>query len=122
MIKFNENEMKILRRAYIDYKQLERLLDIEFGETADLNAVYEYIKRLSDLKHLGYHIDFTNVDIEEGYFDFNYNDMCLTISVYNTRLIVKLADSIEIWNDKESSYLAEFDFDSLEKLILGYEK
>ena len=33
MKKYNEREMKILTRVYIDYKQLERKLNIDFGDT-----------------------------------------------------------------------------------------
>lgn len=97
-MKFNDRELRILRRAYVDYINLERLLNVEFGETTNINKVYEYIEELKHQRYLGYNIDFTNVELDEGFFDFNYNDMCLSISVYNTRNIVKLCDSIEVWD------------------------
>ena len=36
MIKYNEEDMKVLKRAYIDYKQLERQLNIDIGDTEDI--------------------------------------------------------------------------------------
>ncbi len=119
-MKFNEQEMIILKRAYIDYKQLERQLNIDFGDTRDLRAVYDYI---DEMRKYNKTIGFTNVDLEEGYFDFNYNDMCLTISVYNKAEYVRLSDGIEIWNNEKLSLLVGLiEFNELEKIVLGYDK
>lgn len=111
-MKYSNEEMKILKRAYIDYKQLERKLNIDLGDTADLEKAYNYINDLRETS-------FTNVDLEVAeYFDFNYKDMCLTISKNNYRNVCKLAESIELWNDKENSYINTIDFEDLEKMIL----
>lgn len=108
-------DQQIKKRAYIDYKQLERKLAIDLGDTKDLEKVYNYI---DDLKGTS----FTNVNLEVGeYFDFNYKDMCLTISKNNYRNVCKLTESIELWNDKEETYIGTFDFEDLEKEVLGYE-
>lgn len=108
-------DQQIKKRAYIDYKQLERKLAIDLGDTEDLEKVYNYI---NDLRGTS----FTNVNLEVGeYFDFNYKDMCLTISKNNYRNVCKLTESIELWNDKEETYIGTFDFEDLEKEVLGYE-
>lgn len=108
-------DQQIKKRAYIDYKQLERQLNIDIGDTEDIRKMYDYI---DDLRGA----NFTNVDLEvEEYFDFNYKDMCLTISKNNMRNVCKLTESIELWNDKENTYIGTFDFDDLEKEVLGYE-
>lgn len=108
-------DQQIKKRAYIDYKQLERKLAIDLGDTEDLEKVYNYI---DDLRGTS----FTNVNLEVGeYFDFNYKDMCLTISKNNYRNVCKLTESIELWNDKEETYIGTFDFEDLEKEVLGYE-
>ena len=120
MKKYNEREMKILTRVYIDYKQLERKLNIDFGDTYDIEKVYNYMLKLKENDTT---IGFTNVDLDIcEYFDFNYKDMCLTISKNNYRNVCKLAESIELWNDKETTYINTIDFEELEKLVLGYEK
>lgn len=120
-MEYTKEEYKILLRAYIDYKQLERELYLDFGETKDIQAVYNYIKELAEQTQF-YHIDFVEVNLQEGYFDFNYNDMVLTISMYNRRNIVMLCDTIDVWNDKEDNLIGEFDFNTLEKIIFGYRK
>lgn len=108
-------DQQIKKRAYIDYKQLERQLNIDIGDTEDIVKVYNYI---DDLRG----VSFTNVDLEnDKYFDFNYKDMCLTISKDNMRNVCKLTESIELWNDKENTYIGTFDFNDLEKEVLGYE-
>lgn len=113
MIKYNNEDMKILKRAYIDYRQLERKLSIDLGDTKDLEKAYNYI---NDLKGAS----FTNVDLEVGeYFDFNYKDMCLTISKNNYRGVCKLAESIELWNDKENKYINTILFEDLEKIVFS---
>ena len=43
---YNEEDMKILKRAYIDYKQLERKLNIDIGDTDNIKKVYDYILEL----------------------------------------------------------------------------
>ena len=117
--KYNEEYMKILKRAYIDYKQLERKLSINIGDTDNIKKVYDYILELKGNDNT---ISMTNVDLDIcEYFDFNYKDMCLTISKNNYRNVCKLAESIELWNDKETTYINTIDFDELEKLVLGYE-
>lgn len=113
---YSEEDMKILKRAYIDYKQLERKLSIDLGDTEDLEKAYDYINDLRETS-------FTNVDLEVGeYFDFNYKDMCLTISKNNYRNVCKLAESVELWNDKEETYVGTLDFDDLEKIVLDYDE
>ena len=113
---YSEEDMKILKRAYIDYKQLERKLSIDIGDTDNITKVYNY---MSDLRE----VSFTNVDLNVSeYFDFNYKDMCLTISKNNYRNVCRLAESIELWNDNETSYINTIGFEELEKLVLGYEK
>lgn len=116
MIKYNEEDMKVLKRAYIDYKQLERQLNIDIGDTEDIRKMYDYI---DDLRGAS----FTNVSLEVGeYFDFNYKDMCLTISKNNYRNVCKLAESVELWNDKEETYIDTILFEDLEKIVLGYDE
>ena len=117
---YNEEDMKILKRAYIDYKQLERKLSIDIGDTDNIKKVYDYIL---ELKRNDDTIGMTNVDLDIcEYFDFNYKDMCLTISKNNYRNVCRLAESIELWNDNKTTYINTIDFEELEKLVLGYEK
>lgn len=112
---FKEKDMELIRRVYIDYKQLERKLSIDIGDTKDINEVYEYMNELKEVSP-------TNVELEYGYFDFNYKDMCLTISNGNRREVCRLCESIEIWNDSENTYFGTYDFEDIEKEVLGYGK
>lgn len=98
----------IYKRAYIDYRQLERQLTIDIGETTNIKEVYDYIGQLPN-------VSFTNVDLDYGYFDFNYKDMCLTISTFNNRGVVRLAESIELWDDENECLLDVIDFNDLER-------
>ena len=59
MIKYNEEDMKVLKRAYIDYKKLERQLNIDIGDTEDIRKMYDYI---DDLRGAS----FKNVSLEVG--------------------------------------------------------
>lgn len=117
MKKYNEREMKILTRVYVDYKQLERQLNIDFGDTYNIEKVYEYIEDMSKNNRT---ISFTNVDLDLGYFDFYYNDMLLTISKYNKREVCKLGEDIIIYDDENATDFDEMDFEELEKIVLGY--
>ena len=117
MRKYTDEEMEILTRCYVDYKQLERLLYIEIGNTTDITKVYNF---MVDLKRKDNRFGFTNVELDEGYFDFNYRDMLLTISTYNTRKICLLGNLICVYDDKNCCDLCEIDFDDLEKLIFNY--
>ena len=65
-------------------------------------------------------IGFTNVDLDLGYFDFNYKDMLLTISKYNRREVVKLGEDIIIYDDEMGTDFDEMNFEELEKIVLGY--
>lgn len=114
---YNDEEMKILKRIYIDYKQLERKLNIDIGETTDIEKVYNYIQ---ELKENDMSIGFTNIELDLGYFDFNYKDMLITISKFNKRGICKIAEDIIPYNDEKGYELDSIDFEDLEKLILGY--
>lgn len=62
----------------------------------------------------------TNEDLELGYFDFNYRDMLITISKYNRREVVKLAEDIIIYDDEMGTDFDEMNFEELEKIVLGY--
>lgn len=117
MKKYNEREMKILTRVYVDYKQLERKLNIDFGDTTDIEEVYNYIL---ELKENDTTIGITNVELDLGYFDFNYKDMLITISKYNKREICKIAEDIIIYDDEMGTDFEEMDFEDLEKIVLGY--
>lgn len=117
MKKYNEREMKILTRVYVDYKQLERKLNIDFGDTTDIEEVYNYIL---ELKKNDTTIGITNVELDLGYFDFNYKDMLITISKYNKRGICKIAEDIIIYDDEMGTDFEEMDFEDLEKIVLGY--
>lgn len=117
MKKYNEREMKILTRVYIDYKQLERKLNIDFGDTTDIEEVYNYIL---ELKKNDTTIGITNVELDLGYFDFNYKDMLITISKYNKRGICKIAEDIIIYDDEMGTDFDEMNFEELEKIVLGY--
>ena len=117
MKKYNEREMKILTRVYIDYKQLERKLNIDFGDTYDIEKVYNYMLKLKEKDTT---IGFTNVDLDLGYFDFNYKDMLLTISKYNRREVCKLREDIIIYDDEMGTDFDEMNFEDLEKIVLGY--
>lgn len=98
----------IYKRAYIDYKQLERQLAIDIGETTNIKEVYDYVGQLPT-------VSFIDVDLDYGYFDFNYKDMCLTISTFNNRGIVRLAESIDLWDN--GCLLDVIDFNDLERKI-----
>jgi len=117
MKKYNEREMKILTRVYIDYKQLERKLSIDIGDTYDIEKVYKY---MLELKKKDTTIGFTNIDLDLGYFDFNYKDMLLTISKYNKREVCKLGEDIIIYDDEMGTDFDEMNFEDLEKIVLGY--
>ncbi len=117
--KYNDKDMKILKKAYVDYRQLERKLSIDFGDTHDIEKVYKYIEKMAEDN---VSISFTNVDLDLGYFDFYYNDMLLTISTNNRREVVKLSGDITISNLEEFYDIDTLDFEELEKLVFGIEK
>ena len=48
--------------------------------------------------------------------------ICLTISKNNYRNVCKLAESVELWNDKENTYIDTILFEDLEKIVLGYDE
>lgn len=108
----NIKNTELLKNVYNDYKQLKAKIIADLGITNDLEKAYNYIK---DLKGAS----FTNVDLETmQYFDFNYKDICLTI--YKSSLdngICKLAENIEIWNDKTNEYIGSVSFRYLERLF-----
>lgn len=117
-MKYNEEKMKILRRAYIDYRQLERQLYIDFGNTNNLEEVYEYIENIirydkSSNNYIG--------TLNEDYFDFTYRNMDLSVSLGNRASLVRLCENIEIWDNTRSVMVADIDFNELEKMVLGYE-
>ena len=88
-------------------------------EAEDITSNRGILDYIDDLRGAS----FTNVSLEVGeYFDFNYKDMCLTISKNNYRNVCKLAESVELWNDKEETYIGTLDFDDLEKIVLGYDE
>ena len=107
-----EDKEKLFRKAYIDYKQLERFLSIDLGDSHDIEKAYNYIKDMSERNKT---ISFTNVDLDLGYFDFYYYDMLLTISTYNKREVCKLAESIIIYDRYDNDY--EIDFNDLERKV-----
>ena len=90
-------------KAYHDYMNFKEELE-------NLNytflELYTYLKNRKD-------ISFTNVELDWGYYDFNYKDMTLTINNKNNK--AELSSIIELWNDKSCSYITTFDIKELEK-------
>lgn len=102
---------KIYKRAYIDYKQLERELNKKVGEVNDLKVMQEYMKKT-------YNINITKV--EDKCFVFNYKDMSLIITNNNPRELCQLFEVIMIYDEK-GNVIKIIDFNDLEKEILKYE-
>ncbi len=106
------NDFETKKSAYINYKELERRLGIEVGNTNTIENVYNYIKNSKDCK-------ITNEQLEEGWFDFEYKDMYLTINKNSYGEICKLCDCIELWDN--DSCIGYFLFENLEKEVLEYD-
>lgn len=103
---FKSNNLELIEKAYKDYLEFKK-------EIENLNynflELYNYLKNRKD-------IFFTNVELDWGYYDFNYKDMTLTIN-NNKDNKAELSPTIEIWDDKSCSYVGTYDVKELEKEV-----
>ena len=105
-------ESELFKKCYIDYKQLERKLYNNIGYESSIYVAYNFIEKLKD-------VEFTNIELKDGFFDFYYKDMLLTISDFNRTKNARLLDTIEIYDSIGLVKILEFE--DLEKEVLDYE-
>lgn len=101
----------LFKKCYIDYRQLERHLYNNIGYESSIYVAYNFIEKLK--------VEFTNVELKEGFFDFYYKDMLLTISNFNRTKNARLLDVIEIYDNVGLVKILEFN--DLEKEVFDYE-
>lgn len=98
--------INLKEKAYKDYLEFKK-------EIENLNynflEIYDYLKTRKD-------IFFTNVELDWGYYDFNYKDMTLTINNKDNK--AELSPTIELWNDTTCSYIGTYDLKDLEKEVI----
>lgn len=96
----------MISKAVKDYDELKEKI------TKMVNNGYT-LEMLYDLFRHNNAIDITNIDLDFGYFDFNYEDMCLTVA--NNELTGKpeLTNEIELYNDAECECLGTYSYDEL---------
>ena len=104
-------ENDLLKKCYVDYRQLERTLYNNIGYESSIYVAYNFIEKLK--------VEFTNVELKEGFFDFYYKDMLLTISNFNRTKNARLLDTIEIYDSIGLVKILEFN--DLEKEVFDYE-
>ena len=105
-------ESSLLKRCYIDYRQLERHLYNNIGYESSIYVAYNFVEKLG--------VEFTNIELKEGFFDFYYKDMLLTISTFNRTKNARLLDVIEIYDNIGLVKIIEYN--DLEKEVLCYER
>lgn len=105
-----KNDKIIKEKSYVDYLILKKKIEKDIGDTKDMQVMYDYIDKIKGASY-------TNVELDFGYFDFNYKFMCLTIDNYNDDKICRLSESIEIY-DEFGMFVGEYSFDKLEKEVL----
>lgn len=102
---------RLFKKCYIDYKQLERHLYNNIGYESSIYVAYNFIEKLG--------VEFTNIELKDGFFDFYYKDMLLTISTFNRTKNARLLDTIEIYDSVGLVKILEFN--DLEKEVFDYE-
>ena len=105
-------ENNLFKKCYIDYKQLERKLYNNIGYESSIYVAYNFIEKQKG-------VEFTNIELKDGFFDFYYNDMLLTISDFNRTKNARLLDTIEIYDSVGLVKILEYE--DLEKEVLSYE-
>lgn len=104
-------ENNLLKKCYIDYKQLERTLYNNIGYDSSIYVAYNFVAKMD--------VEFTNVELTDGFFDFYYKDMLLTISTFNRTKHARLLDVIEIYDNVGLVKILEYN--DLEKEVFNYE-
>ena len=102
---------RLFKKCYIDYRQLERHLYNNIGYESSIYVAYNFIEKLG--------VEFTNIELKDGFFDFYYEDMLLTISNFNRTKNARLLDTIEIYDSVGLVKILEFN--DLEKEVFDYE-
>ena len=102
---------RLFKKCYIDYMQLERHLYNNIGYESSIYVAYNFIEKLG--------VEFTNIELKDGFFDFYYEDMLLTISNFNRTKNARLLDTIEIYDSVGLVKILEFN--DLEKEVFDYE-
>ena len=69
--KYSEEDMKILKKVYIDYKQFERKLNRNAFCNKSIQDIYNFVYPYADR--------ITNEDFKLGCFDFEYKNNCIFI-------------------------------------------
>lgn len=111
--KYSEEDMKILKKVYIDYKQFERKLNRNAFCNKSIQDIYNFVYPYADR--------ITNEDFKLGCFDFEYKNNCiLTIDDYRHKGLFELSDLLEVLDNNGT--ICTITFDELEKLVLGYEE
>ena len=104
--RYNEEDIKILKRVIPDYEEIKGLIDKKIEEGYSLEQLKDYVETLDTTNITNYNFDYEF----DRFFDFNYKDMCLTIWDYNYRKghSVFLGDTIEVYNDKDMYFVDTF--------------
>ncbi len=96
----------MISKAVKDYDELKEEITKKVNNGYTLEMLYDLFRHNSA-------IDITNINLDFGYFDFNYEDMCLTVT--NSELTGKpeLINEIELYNDAENEFLGTYSYDEL---------
>lgn len=116
MSDFTKEDITIFKRVIENYNIIKTRIDDLIDKGATLNDLKDFVENI--LKY-----DTTNVDLDNDnkYFDFNCEDM--TLSVYEDVCGVYLGDTIEVWDDKTNSYLGYFNtINEIKALVNFYKK
>ena len=114
-MKYNKQEIEIIKRAVKDYDLLEKEINERIDNNYNISDLYDYLRHLASCDIIGYEDNYEDY----SYIDFNYYDMVCTICEdvsHNNKL--HLSKNIELWNNKELYVINEdIDIDELKKLV-----
>lgn len=116
MSDFTKEDITIFKRVIENYNTIKERIDNIIKHGSTIKDIKDFVENI--LKY-----DTTNVDLDNDnkYFDFNCEDM--TLSVYEDVCGVYLGDTIEVWDDKTNSYLGYFNtINEIKAIVKHYEE
>lgn len=114
-MKYNDEELEIIKRAIKDYDLLEKEINDRINKGYTISDLHDYLRHLASCDVISYEDNYEDY----SYIDFNYCDMacsiCEDVSCNNK---LHLSKSIELWNDKELYVISEdADIDELKNML-----
>jgi hypothetical protein len=109
----NRRRKELIKKAMSDYAFMSRLLTNEIAEVQDTLSNEEILNKLSDLICKIKGTEITNLETYEGegYLDFNYNNVNMSVA-YNDKPL-HVSNTFEIYDDKTCEYVIE-DWETLD--------